>query len=167
MVVEEKVGRSKCYVLAFRSVLHRDGSMHCGHLGDKTKLYADMGRDQEELATGARRGAPEGAIAWRSANPRVGQAFLDELPEGADVVWRELVERGEELEMCNHLVAQAKGGPIPKSSEFVRESAHTQFTQFAEADKLRRPAQESLEAAVVSKETLAAMRRRIVADSYR
>ncbi|MFD3343183.1 hypothetical protein ACWHA6_12375 [Streptomyces anthocyanicus] len=54
------------------------------------------------------------------------QAFLDELPEDADVVWRELVECGEELEVYNHLVAQAKGaGPIPKSSESLRESANT------------------------------------------
>ncbi|MFJ2794042.1 hypothetical protein ACIPDW_25655 [Streptomyces sp. NPDC087290] len=40
-----------------------------------------------------------GVIAWRAANPRTRQAFLDKLPEDADVIWRELVERGEELEV--------------------------------------------------------------------
>ncbi|MEU6181187.1 hypothetical protein [Streptomyces coeruleorubidus] len=115
-LVMEKVGRTKVYTLLFHSVLSPEGCMYDGHLGDKTKLYAAMGRDAKERATAARRGTPEGAIAWRAANPRTRQAFLDELPEDADPVWRELVERGDEVEMYEHLVVQAEeAGSAPST----------------------------------------------------
>jgi hypothetical protein len=162
LVQEEKVGRTKVYTLVFRSLLHPDGRMFCGHLGDKTRLYAAMARDQKERATAARRGTPEGAIAWKAANPRTRQAFLDDLPEDADPVWRELVERGDELELYDHLVAQAKeAGPIPRTPETCM------VVMTMEVSVEGRPAQGSLVAAVVDSEKLAAMRARVVAESYR
>ncbi|MGA5467820.1 hypothetical protein ACPCUK_03140 [Streptomyces arboris] len=157
LVVVEKVGRTKVFTLLLRSVLHPEGSMYDGHLGNKTKLYASMGRDQEERATAARRGTSEGAIAWKAANPRTRQTFLDDLPEATAQEWRELVERGDELEIHAYLVEQTKeAGPVPSTPKALVEKTVE-----------RRPAQESLEAAVVSQEKLAAMRKRIVADSYR
>ncbi|MEU5030197.1 hypothetical protein [Streptomyces milbemycinicus] len=156
-VVTEKVGRTKVYTLLFHSVLHPDGSMYDGHLGDKTKLYAAMGRDQQERATAARRGTPEGAIAWKAANPRTRQAFLETLPEDADAVWRELVERGDEMEMYEHLMAQVKEvGSVPSTPEVLVDEAAVQ------------PAQESLEVPKpIDREVLAEMRARISGQDER
>lgn len=158
LVIEEKVGRVKVYTLSFFSVFSPEGRMYDGHLGDKTKLYRAMGRDQRERDTAARRGTPEGIIAWRAANPRTRQAFLDDLPEDADQVWRELVERGDEMELYDQLVTQAKeAGPVPSTPAPLDE----------------RPAQESLgrpsartaefmtQPEGVRQEQLAAMRRRV------
>ncbi|MEU6651305.1 hypothetical protein ABZ904_18130 [Streptomyces sp. NPDC046900] len=158
LAVEAKVGRTKVYTLLFHSVLDPDGMMFCGHLGDKTKLNAAMAKDAKERATAARRGTPEGAIAWKAANPRTRQAFLDDLPRDADQVWRELVERGDEMEMYEHLVAQAKeAGSVPSTPEALVEKA-----------AVARPAQESLGTQRFmalseqdQQETLAAMRRRV------
>ncbi|MFD8472022.1 hypothetical protein ACFV2E_08195 [Streptomyces globisporus] len=155
LVMEEKVGRSKYYVLAFHSVLHPDGSMYSGHLGDKTRLYAAMGRDQKERATAARRGTPEGAIAWKAANPRTRQTFLDDLPEATAQEWRELVERGDELEIHAYLVEQAKeAGAVPSTPE-------TCVVMTAVQVSVKRPAQEFLETAELSAK-VAEMRKRVV-----
>ncbi|MEV6436292.1 hypothetical protein [Streptomyces anulatus] len=121
-------------------------------------------RDREVQATSARRGTPAGYLAYRlsTASPKR-DVYLEAnpLPADADGVWRALVEAGDEMALYEHLKAQeAEVGPVPSTPRVL-------VAQVAEADKLRRPAQESMEAAVVSKETLAAMRKRIVADSYR
>ncbi|MEU1454395.1 hypothetical protein [Streptomyces avermitilis] len=158
LAVEEKVGRKKVYTLCFGSVLRPGGMLYCGHLGHRTRLHAAMARDAKERATAARRGTPEGAIAWKAANPRTRRAFLDGLPEDADLVWRRLVERGDEVEMYDHLVAQAKGaGPVPSTPAVLVEKA-----------AVARPAQESSGAQRFMalseqerQETLAAMRRRM------
>ncbi|WP_326755120.1 hypothetical protein OH738_10675 [Streptomyces hirsutus] len=154
LAVEEKVGRTKIYTLMFHSILHPDGMAYLGYTGRKNRMFAAMQRDTKERATAARRGTPEGAIAWKAANPRTRQAFLDDLPEDADPVWRELVERGGELEMHDHLVAQAKeAGPVPSTPEVLVEEAAVQ------------PAQESMEAPKpIDPEVLAAMRYRISAQ---
>ncbi|MGW3499336.1 hypothetical protein ACWDMY_01140 [Streptomyces globisporus] len=125
---------------------------------------ARAARDREVQATSARRGTPAGYLAYRlsTASPKR-DVYLEAnpLPADADGVWRALVEAGDEMALYEHLKAQeAEVGPVPSTPRVL-------VAQVAEADKLRRPAQESMEAAVVSKETLAAIRKRIVADSYR
>ncbi|MEV5429088.1 hypothetical protein [Streptomyces sp. NPDC052701] len=171
LVTEEKVGRAKHFHFGFYSVLHPDGQMYDGGLGDKTKLYAAMSRDAKERATAARRGIPEGTIAWKAANPRTRQAFLDGLPEDADPVWRALVERGDEVEMYEHLVAQAKEAGSAPSNPAVLVAG------VVEPGNLKRPAQAPPglmstetqrfleQSAEVQQETLAAMRRRMAGVS--
>jgi hypothetical protein len=159
LVTEEKVGRSKHFFFGFYSVLNPNGRMYDGHLGDKTKLYAAMARDQKERATAARRGTPEGAIAWKAANPRTRQAFLDELPEDAAQEWRELVEQGDELAMYEYLIEQAKeAGPVPDSPAALVQMAPQKPVA---APVVAVPRQREHEPVPVDPEVLAAMRARI------
>lgn len=124
LVNEEKVGRSKHYLFGFYAALNPNGRMYEGHLGDKTKLHAATVRDAKERATAARRGTPAGAVAWKAANPRTRQAFLDALPQDADPVWRKLVEEGDELAMHAHLVAQeAEARSVPSTPAVLVEEA--------------------------------------------
>lgn len=115
---EFKVGRTKVYALMFFALLDTRGDLNCGHWADKTKLMTAMGKDAKERATAARRGTPEGAIAWKACGPRTRQAFLDELPQEADPQWRELVEAGDELACHAYLVGQTReAGPVPSTPE--------------------------------------------------
>lgn len=68
-----------------------------------------------------------------------------------------LVEAGDEMELFAYLKTQeAEAGPVPSTPEALVEMAPE-----------RRPAQESLETAVVDPEVLAAMRKRIIAGVSR
>ncbi|MFI0939168.1 hypothetical protein [Streptomyces sp. NPDC021020] len=117
-IFELKVGRAKVYVLAFFQLLDPSGMLNCGHWTRKDKLYAAQARDAKERATAARRGTPEGAIAWKACGPRTRQAFLDELPQDADPRWRELVEAGDERACHTYLVEQAQdAGSVPSTPE--------------------------------------------------
>lgn len=69
------------------------------------------------------------------------------------------MEAGDETALYEHLKAQeAEAGPVPSISKVL-------VVQVAEADKPRRPAQESLEVAVVTPDLLAEMRKRVIAGS--
>lgn len=78
------------------------------------------------------------------------------------------MEAGDEMALYEHLRAQeAEAGPVPKPEEFLSAPTKSQVAEVAEPGPLERPVQESLVAAVVDSEKLAAMRKRIVAESYR
>ncbi|MEU5448684.1 hypothetical protein [Streptomyces californicus] len=152
LVHKVRQGRSFVYEIRWASVVRPDG----GYWDDRFTRHQVRDqraeRDREVQATSARRGTPEGAIAWKAANPRTRQTFLDDLPEATAQEWRGLVERGDELEIHAYLVEQTKeAGPVPSTPKALVEKTVE-----------RRPAQESLEAAELSAK-VAEMRKRVVA----
>ncbi|MEW2276742.1 hypothetical protein AB0936_03690 [Streptomyces cyaneofuscatus] len=162
LVHKVRQGRSFVYEIRWASVVRPDGEYWDDRFTRHQIRDQRAARDREVQATSARRGTPAGYLAHRlsSASPKR-DAYLEAnpLPADADGVWRALVEAGDEMALYEHLKAQeAEVGPVPSTPKVL-------VAQVAEADNLRRPAQESLETAVASKETLAEMRKRVIAWS--
>jgi hypothetical protein len=132
---ELKSGRTKVYALGFYSLLNPAGDLCCGHWMRKDKLSSAMATDVKERATAARRGTPEGVIAWRACNPRTRQEFLAELPGDADPKWWELVEAGDEVACYNHLIEQIpEAGSVPSTAEVLNATPSPQEDEKAAED---------------------------------
>ncbi|WP_073773434.1 hypothetical protein [Streptomyces sp. MJM1172] len=160
LVATVRQGRSIAYEIRWASNYRMAGDWY-----EDTSLRDEIrkgraARDREIQATSARRGTPAGYLAYRlsTASPKRDEYLAgNPLPAGADGVWKALVEAGDEMALYEHLRAQeAEAGPVPSTPKALVEKT---------AERL--PAQEPAEAAVISQEKLAAMRKRIVAESYR
>ncbi|WP_424570813.1 hypothetical protein [Streptomyces sp. CH-036] len=160
LVHKVRQGRSFVYEIRWASVVRPDGDYWDDRFTRHQIRDRRAVRDREVQATSARRGTPAGYLAYclSTASPKR-DAYLEAnpLPADADATWRALVEAGDEMALYEYLKAQeAEVGAVPSTPKALVEKTVE-----------RRPAQESLETAVVSQEKLAAMRKRIVADSYR
>ncbi|MET9510784.1 hypothetical protein ABZX62_20380 [Streptomyces flavidovirens] len=160
LVVKVRQGRSTAYEIRWASNYRMGGDWYEDvSLRDEIRK-ARAARDREVQATSARRGTPAGYLAYRlsTASPKRDEYLAaNPLPEDADAGWAALVEAGDELEMYAHLRAQeAEAGPVPRTPKALVEKGPEW-----------RPAQESLKAAVVDPEVLAAMRKRIISGVSR
>ncbi|MCX4608701.1 hypothetical protein [Streptomyces mirabilis] len=165
LVQKVRQGRSFVYEVAWAQVFDQAmGELYDDRVGRHEVRDRRAVQDKAEQVTAARRGTGAGFIAYRfsMANPKQDEYLAaNPLAEDADPVWRELVERGDELALYEYLRAQEdEAGAVPATvEELVTPSRGVAST---------RPAQES---AVVQEdpELLARveeMRRRIVAGSY-
>ncbi|MGW3305914.1 hypothetical protein ACWDG9_04915 [Streptomyces sp. NPDC001073] len=160
LVQKTRQGRSFVYEIAWAQVFNEAmGERYDDRVSRHEVRNRRADQDREVQATSARRGTPAGYLAYRlsTASPKR-DAYLEAnpLPADADGVWRALVEAGDEMALYEYLKAQeAEAGPVPSTPKALVEKTVE-----------RRPAQESLETAVVSPEKLAQMRARISAGTY-
>ncbi|MDW4902901.1 hypothetical protein RB625_31250 [Streptomyces californicus] len=158
LVEKVRQGRSIAYGIRWASN-YRMGSDLYDDASLRDEIRKARGaRDREVQATSARRGTPAGYLAYRlsTASPKR-DAYLEAnpLPADADATWSALVEAGDEMALYEYLKGQeAEVGPVPSTPEALVEKTVEW-----------RPARESLETAAVSKETLAEMRKRVIAWS--
>lgn len=162
LVAKVRQGRSIAYEIRWASNYRVTGDWYEDvSLRDEIRK-ARAARDREVQATSARRGTPAGYLAYRlsTASPKRDEYLAaNPLPADADAAWRALVEEGDELKLYEHLRGQeAEAGPVPSTPE-------TCVVMTAIQVSVKRPAQESLETAAVSKEMLSEMRKRVIAWS--
>ncbi|MGW2060434.1 hypothetical protein ACWCO9_07055 [Streptomyces sp. NPDC001937] len=171
LVQKVRQGRTFVYEIRFASVL-RAGGDYWDNAYDRDNIRkARAAKDRVIQEVSARRGTGAGYIAYLhgTANPKRAE-YLERnpLPANADGAWRALVEAGDEQALYEHLrEREVEAGPVPSTPEFLSAPTKNQVGQGVAFGKLRRPARESLESAVVSQELLAEMRRRIVAGVAR
>ncbi|WP_327131988.1 hypothetical protein OG311_13435 [Streptomyces sp. NBC_01343] len=162
LIVKVRQGRLIAYGIRWASNYRMAGDWYeDASLRDEIRK-ARATRDREVQAASARRGTPAGYLAYRlsTASPKR-DAYLEAnpLPADADPAWRDLVEAGDEMAMYDHLKSQeAEAGSVPSTPKVL-------VAQVVEADKVRRPARESLVAEVVTPELLVEMRKRVIAGS--
>ncbi|MFE9865894.1 hypothetical protein ACFYPZ_24670 [Streptomyces sp. NPDC005506] len=167
LVQKVRQGRTIAYEILWASNYRQNGGYWDNACGRDRIRKARAARDRVIQEVSARRGTGAGYIAYlhSTANPKRDEYLAaNPLPADADGVWVALVEAGDELALYGHLRAQeAEAGPVPNTpGVLVGRPAEKQVSQVAAPGKLTEPARESLEAAVVSQELLAEMRKRVV-----
>ncbi|PPS71980.1 MULTISPECIES: hypothetical protein [Streptomyces] len=167
LVRKVRKGRTFEYGIYWASPFRRDGDWWDNCFDRDLIRKARAAKDRKVQEASARRGTPAGCIAYRlsMANPKRAEYLAaNPLPADADEVWRVFAEAGDEMALYEHLRAQeAEAGLIPNSPKNLVESKEA----YSASTPQPRPAQDSLEAAVVSQEKLAEMRKRIIAGSLR
>jgi hypothetical protein len=167
LVRKVRQGRSFVYEIRWAQVFCQDGDYWDDRVSRHRVRDSRTERDRKVQEVSARRGTPAGYIAYvrSTANPKRDEYLaVNPLPEDADGAWRALVEAGDEMALYEHLRAQeAETGPVPSTPGVLLEPKEAYSVRTPQP----RPAQDSLEAAVVSQEKLAEMRKRIIAGSLR
>jgi hypothetical protein len=167
LVQKVRKGRSFEYSICWASRFRASGD-YWDDCFDRDEIRrARAAKDRKVQETSARRGTPAGYLAYRlsTASPKRDEYLAaNPLPADADEAWRALVEVGDEMALYEHLRAQeAEAGPVPSTPGVLLEPKEAYSVRTPQP----RPAQDSLEAAVVSQEKLAEMRKRIIAGSLR
>ncbi|MET9848898.1 hypothetical protein [Streptomyces ossamyceticus] len=168
LVWKVRQGRSFVYEIKWASCLGGETEDYFEHavLRDEVRKKRAL-RDLKVREESARRGTPAGFLAFRlstASAKRDEYLAANPLPDNCLPEWRELVERGDEIELYEYLKAHEEAAPASPAA--LEELAKTEapedpLTAFVRQQAEARRAQPATKDSGIDMTKLAAMRQRI------